>query len=101
MEGTKSHSELRTDLIDRAIGDDSFRSHLVDDPKSAIKEALGIELPESVAIHVHEDTETSAHFVLPPMASLSEDDLEVVAGGHLVTGDAGMYSSSQMVRHNH
>ncbi len=99
MESTKSHSELRADLIDKAVTDDEFRSRLVDDPKSAIKDALGIELPDSIAIHVHEDTEMSAHLVLPPMASLNEDDLAAVAGGHLQT--AGIYGPSRIVPHSH
>ncbi len=99
MESTKSHSELRAELIDKAVIDDEFRSHLVEDPKSAIKDALGIELPEAVNIHVHEDTEMSAHLVLPPMASLDEGDLEAVAGGHLQT--AGMYGGSRIVPHSH
>ena len=82
MENTKTHWELRQELVEKCAAEDGFRDQLVDDPRGAIKDALGIELPESVTVHVHEESATAAHIVLPPMATLDVDDLEVVAGGH-------------------
>lgn len=82
MTTMKTHWEMRQELVEKAAADDEFRSHLVGDPKTAIKEALGIELPDSISIKVHEESATAAHVVLPPMATLDVDDLEVVAGGH-------------------
>ena len=82
MESMKTHWEMRQELVEKAAADDAFRSQLVDDPKAAIKDALGIELPDSIAVEVHEESATSAHVVLPPMATLDVEDLEVVAGGH-------------------
>ncbi len=79
---TKTHDEMRADLIGRAAQDASFRAQLIDDPKLAIKDALGIEVPESVSVAVHEDTATTAHLVLPPSPQLSEAELAAVAAGH-------------------
>ncbi len=81
---TKTHDEMRTELIDRAAQDGGFRAQLVDDPKAAIKDALGIDVPESVSVTVHEDTATMAHLVLPPAANLSDADLASVAAGHVM-----------------
>ena len=82
MDSMKTHWEMREELVEKAAADDAFRSQLVDDPKAAIKDALGIDVPDSINIEVHEESVTAAHVVLPPMATLDVDDLEVVAGGH-------------------
>ena len=58
MANAKSHEELRAELISKAAADTDFRARLVRDPGAAIKEALGFELPQSVAVHVHEETAT-------------------------------------------
>ena len=89
MDSMKTHWEMREELVEKAAADDAFRSQLVDDPKAAIKDALGFDVPDSVTIEVHEESATSAHVVLPPMATLSADDLEVVAGGHYQQGVYG------------
>ena len=81
----KTHDQLRAELIDRAVEDDDFRSRLLADPKAAIEDALGLTVPESMSISVHEDSATRAHLVLPPAARLNEADLEAVAGGHRET----------------
>ncbi len=95
---TKSHDEMRAELIGRAARDASFRAQLIEDPKLAIKDALGIEVPESMSLTVHEDTAMAAHLVLPPMARLSDDDLAGVAAGHAMT--RSMYDSTPL-RHTH
>ena len=78
----KTHEELRSELIDLATEDEHFRARLIADPKAAIQEALGIQLPESLSVTVYEDSATAAHLVLPPRAKLTDEDLEQVAAGH-------------------
>ncbi len=82
---TKTHEELRAELIEKATEDEQFRAHLIAEPKAAIQEVLGIELPESMSVTVHEDSPTSAHLVLPPQARLTDEDLAQVAAGHFST----------------
>jgi len=82
MEGARTQEALRAALIGKATADDGFRARFVEDPKAAIKEALDLDLPESVAVHVHEETPLTAHLVLPPSAGLTEADLEKIAAGH-------------------
>lgn len=84
MKDTKSHEELRTALIAKAAADNDFRARLVREPKPAIREALGLELPESVAVHVHEETAMNAHLVLPPSPQLTDAELQAVAAGHTI-----------------
>lgn len=84
MEPAKTHEEIRAELIDKATQDERFRARLLDEPKAAINEALGIDLPDSVTVHVHEDTATTAHLVLPPSPALGEAELAGVAAGHVI-----------------
>ena len=81
MSSMKTHDELRAELVDKAVEDENFRAWLISEPKAAIADALGITVPDSISITVHEDSATSAHLVLPPTALLSETDLEAVAAG--------------------
>ncbi len=85
---TKSHDEMRAELIGRAGTDAGFRAQLIDNPRAAIKDAFGIEVPESMSLTVHEDTATAAHLVLPPTARLSDDELAGVAAGHRISTSA-------------
>ena len=99
MEATKTHEEMRAELIGRATRDEAFRQRLVEDPKAAIKEALGLDLPGSLTVSVHEDTATAAHLVLPPRPTLTEGELEGVAAGHDVWSH-GMYRGKKLY-HRH
>ena len=99
MEGTQTQEALRAELVAKAAEDDGFRATLIADLKAAIRKALGVELPESVAVHVHEETAHSAHLVLPPDPSLTEGDLEAVAAGHTVR--SGLYAQGAPMRHKH
>lgn len=53
------------ELIARAREDEAFKQRLLDSPQATLEEALGIEVPEGVEIHVHEQTPTQVHLMLP------------------------------------
>ncbi|MBU0492017.1 MAG: NHLP leader peptide family RiPP precursor [Chloroflexi bacterium] len=53
------------ELINRAWHDDAFKRELLANPKAVIERALGVVLPDEVNIHVHEQTPTEVHLVLP------------------------------------
>ena len=74
--------EMREKLVERANGDPDFRARLLDDPKGVIEKELDVSLPKWLSVHVHEDSATSAHLVLPPDGALSDDDLREVTGGY-------------------
>ena len=74
-------NEMRTKIVGKAAGDADFRARLLSDPKGAIEQELGVTIPASLSIVVHEDTEAAEHLVLPPDSRLGEGDLRAVAGG--------------------
>jgi hypothetical protein len=80
-----SPGDLRARLLGRAMTDELFRQQLLADPKAAIREALGITLPDSLEVQVMEETASRLCLVLParPRAAgaLSEEQLSAVAGG--------------------
>ena len=72
---------LQTQITARAVADGGFRARLIGDPRTAITEEFGVNLPSDLDLQVHEDTATTAHLVLPPTGRLSEVDLVSAAGG--------------------
>ncbi|MYE54686.1 MAG: NHLP leader peptide family natural product precursor [Chloroflexi bacterium] len=75
-------SEMQVRLREKAFEDESFRARLIADPRSVISEEFGISIPEDFNIQVHEDSPTTAHFILPPSPRLTEEDLAQIAGAH-------------------
>ena len=79
---TKTMSELREQVVERATMDEEFRARLLAEPKAAIEEELGVKIPDGFTVEVHEDVEDTSHLVLPPPTTLGEGELGQVAGGH-------------------
>ena len=77
-------NEMRAKIVGKATGDADFRARLLSDPKGAIEQELGVTIPASLSIKVHEERGTTTHLVLPPDSRLSEDDLQAV----VARGDA-------------
>ena len=75
-------TDMRDALFERAAGDAEFRSRLLADPKTAVKEEFGFDAPAGLSIEVHEQTSKVAHLVLPPSDVLDEIELAQVAGGY-------------------
>ena len=78
---TKTVSELREHLVEKATTDEAFRAHLLSDPKAAITEETGLTLPDGFTVNVVEDVPDTSHLVLPPYSGLSEAELSQAAGG--------------------
>jgi hypothetical protein len=79
-----SRHEVAGDLIAKALKDVDFRKQLVNNPKATIARELGINIPSGVNIHIHQETSTEFHLVLPPFEQpdeLTDAELETVAGG--------------------
>ena len=77
----KTRAELDAELISRVADDDAFRVRLLENPKEAIRQAAGIDIPEDFNVQVHEENSMTVHLVLPPSDQLTEAELEAVAGG--------------------
>ena len=77
-----SRAEAEQRIRDKAESDPDFRAQLKSDPRSALSAELGVEIPEEVTVHVHEETVSEVHPVLPPAnEDLSDAELEMVSGG--------------------
>ena len=75
-------SDMRAQLQARAAEDEAFRAQLLADPKSAIAAEFGIAIPDNFSIHVHEDSTTAAHIVLPMSDRLAEAELALASAGN-------------------
>ena len=71
--------DMQAKIVSKASADAEFRARLLGDPKGAIAQ-LGIAIPASLAVEVHEESANTAHLVLPA-GSLTEGEMETVAGG--------------------
>ena len=80
--GAMTASELRDQLIAQAGEDDAFRTRLLADPKATLREDYGLDLPENLNLHVHEDDATTAHLVLPRSKKLTEAELQAASGAY-------------------
>lgn len=78
----QSRTEFEQRLIDKASADSTFREKLKSDPKGAINELMGMDLPDELSITVHEEDESTLHFVLPPAGDeLNSAEMVETVGG--------------------
>jgi hypothetical protein len=98
--GGISRAELERKLIQRSLEDEEFRRRLLDDPKGAVEQELGTQLPQEIKIRVVEESPDTIYLVLPrssPLGGqggeLSDRELDAMAGGFNVinTFDAFCY----------
>jgi hypothetical protein len=87
--GSSRRAELERKLIQRSLEDEEFRRRLLDDPKGAVEQEIGTQLPQEIKIRVVEESPDTIYLVLPPGASpvgrggeIPDRDLESVAGGY-------------------
>jgi hypothetical protein len=86
-------AEVERRLIERSLQDDAFRQRLLEDPRAAVEEELGIQLPAEVQIRVVEETADTIYLALPNASpageggELSDRELDAVAGGDGGYGD--------------
>ena len=84
-----SRRDLMDAIIDRASRDAGLRAALLREPKPAVYQHFGVEIPEDFNIRfIERDPELDALIVLPPFedtlpeaVELSDESLEVVVGG--------------------
>ena len=78
MKGSVNATER---LLSKAAKDPEFRARLIASPKEAIEQEFGMALAEAHAIHVHEESDTATHLVLPPRSRFSEEEREAARTG--------------------
>jgi hypothetical protein len=87
MSEASGRQEMERRLIEKSLQDESFRQRLIEDPKGAVEQELGMRLPEEVRVVAVEETADTIYLVLPGTSmagregeELSDQELESVAG---------------------
>jgi hypothetical protein len=57
---------LKEQIVRKVWEEPAFKQNLMADPKQAIKEAFGIEIPASIEVKVVEENAESFYLTLPP-----------------------------------
>jgi hypothetical protein len=87
METSDQKKAFEKKIIEKAMKDDSFRKHLLENTRDAIEQELGLKVPSSVNIKILEENAGTVYIVLPPSPTgsetgeLSEAELQSVSGG--------------------
>ena len=77
----RSGDEMMQQIVEKAASDSDFRQQLLTNPKPTICDELGITMPESMNIQVHESDMQTVHLALPPDPNISEEQLEAISAG--------------------
>jgi hypothetical protein len=76
-----ARSDVEAMIAERIAADPAFRDTLLADPRGVLSQVVDVDIPESVHIVLHEESLTQIHLTIPSSGSLTESDLELVAGG--------------------
>ena len=68
-------------ILAKAGEDREFRAHLLANPKEALEQELGLTPADGHEIHVHEETDTATHVVLPPKSKLTAEERKTAMSG--------------------
>ncbi len=77
----RSGDEMLQQIVEKSALDSDFRQRLLADPKTAITGELGITIPDSMNIRVHESDMQTVHLALPPDPNITEEQLEAISAG--------------------
>ena len=62
----RSGDDMLRQIVDKSALDPDFRQQLLADPKATISEELGITIPASMNVKIHESDMQTVHVALPP-----------------------------------
>jgi hypothetical protein len=87
-----TRGQLWDKIVEQAEKNPKYYEQLKADPRGLMEKQLGTTIPKSVNIKVLEEANDTYYIVLPAFVKegdeLSDSDLEKVAGGGTVKGDA-------------
>lgn len=65
---------LSKKIIEKAWEEPSFMQKLLSDPKTAIREAFGVTLPENLQLKAVQESASEVYFVIPPKPTEMRSD---------------------------
>ena len=77
----RNGNEMLQQIVDKSAIDADFRQQLLADPKETISNELGITIPDSMNIQIHQSDMQTVHVALPPDPNITEEQLEAVSAG--------------------
>ena len=77
----RTGDQMLKQLVEKSALDADFRQNLLTDPKTTISQELGITIPDSMEIKVHESDMQTVHLALPPDPHITEEQLEAISAG--------------------
>ena len=87
-----TRGQLCDKVVEQAQKNPKYHAQLLAAPRGLMEKQLGTSIPKNVNIKVLEEASDTYYIVLPAFAKegaeLSDSDLEKVAGGGTVKGDA-------------
>ena len=86
-DGAMTEAKVREYLVGKALQDEDFRKSLIADPNGTVAAEIGRTLPDSIRLHVHEESHEDLHLVLPSPTELTAKDMQRVAGGWSGSGN--------------
>jgi hypothetical protein len=88
----KNRADLEAMLNARAWKDPKFKSKLLSDPESALKEMGFDHLPKNIKIRIVEESSDTVTFVLHPApeyhSALTEEEMKKIAGAGCAWGNS-------------
>jgi hypothetical protein len=89
---TWTRGQLWDKIVEQAQKNPKYHEQLMKDPRGLMEKQLGTTIPANIRIQVLEESADTYYIVLPAQAAegaeLSDADLEKVAGGATVKGNA-------------
>ncbi len=77
----RTGDQMLKQLVEKSALDADFRQNLLTNPKTTISQELGITIPDSMEIKVHESDMQTVHLALPPDPHITEEQLEAISAG--------------------
>jgi hypothetical protein len=88
MSEASGREQMERRVVERSLLEDAFRQRLLEGPKAAVEQEMGVRLPEEVRMVAVEESADTIYLVLPSASpagdeggELSDRELEAVAGG--------------------
>lgn len=65
---------LKDQIIQKAWEDAEFKQQLIANPKAAVKEAFGVDVPDTIEVEVLEETANKFYLVIPQSPAVDPKD---------------------------